>query len=137
MSCVLDSTNFSIHSSGSSGRVRGGARNMKSMHPPLAAIFFMTFFYRAGRPWSPRHPPGSATDPPLNLDISTTMDDPPLWNRLPCSPTENFNLNFDNFRQQSDKNCLQIKEGFFERRTDRRRCEYNLFTVIRNHSHRL
>ena len=32
-------------SSGSSGQVRG-ARNM--MRPPLAAIFFMTNFYRAG-----------------------------------------------------------------------------------------
>ena len=27
----------------------GGARNMKSMWPPLAAIFFMTSFYRTGR----------------------------------------------------------------------------------------
>ena len=26
----------------------GGARNMKSMWPPLAAIFFMTYLYRAG-----------------------------------------------------------------------------------------
>ena len=33
-------------SSGSSGRVGAGARNMKSMPPPLAAIFFMTNFYR-------------------------------------------------------------------------------------------
>ena len=31
---------------GSSGWV-GGPRNMKSMWPPLAAIFFMTYFYRA------------------------------------------------------------------------------------------
>ena len=36
-----------IVSSGSSGRVRGGARNMKSMRPPSAAIFFMTYFHRA------------------------------------------------------------------------------------------
>ena len=34
-------------SGGSSGRVRGGPRNMKSMRPPSAAIFFMTYFYRA------------------------------------------------------------------------------------------
>ena len=40
----------------------GGARNMKSMWPPLAAIFFMTYLYRAGRGHGPpRHPPGSAT----------------------------------------------------------------------------
>ena len=31
---------------------------MKSMWPPLAAIFFMTCFYRArGGPWPPRPPP--------------------------------------------------------------------------------
>ena len=36
-------------SSGSSGRVRGGPRNMKSMGPLLAAIFcMMTYFHRAG-----------------------------------------------------------------------------------------
>ena len=28
-----------LYSSGSSGRVRGRARNIKSMQPPLAAIF--------------------------------------------------------------------------------------------------
>ena len=27
---------------------RGRPRNMKSMGPPLVAIFFMTYFYRAG-----------------------------------------------------------------------------------------
>ena len=44
-------------SSGSSGRVRGrGPRNMKSMRPPSAAIFFMTYFHRAGGPWPPRPP---------------------------------------------------------------------------------
>ena len=32
----------------SSGGVGGGPRNMKSMWPPLAAIFFMTYLYRAG-----------------------------------------------------------------------------------------
>ena len=37
----------------------GGARNMKSMRPNSAAIFFMTYFYRGA--WHPR-PPGSATD---------------------------------------------------------------------------
>ena len=50
------SHHFSI---GSSGRV--GPRNMKSMWLPLAAIFFMTYLYRAGGAWPPRHPPGSAT----------------------------------------------------------------------------
>ena len=49
-------------SSGSSGRVRG-ARNMKFMWPLLAAIFFITYFHRAGGgggSW-PLSPPGSAT----------------------------------------------------------------------------
>ena len=51
---------------GSSGWVGGGGpRNMKSMWPPLAAIFFMTYFYRAwGGAWPPRHPP---LDPLLKL----------------------------------------------------------------------
>ena len=31
----------------------GGRRNMKSMWPPLAAIFFMTYFYRGGTPLDP------------------------------------------------------------------------------------
>ena len=50
-----------LGSSGSSGRVGGGgARNMKSMQPPLTAIFFMTKFYRAGG-MAPLALPGSAT----------------------------------------------------------------------------
>ena len=44
-------------SSGSSGRVRGGPRNMKSMRPPSAAIFFMTYFHRAGGGHGPLGPP--------------------------------------------------------------------------------
>ena len=36
---------------------------MKSMRPPSAAIFFMTYFYRAGGPWPPRPPP----DPLLSI----------------------------------------------------------------------
>ena len=37
---------------------------MKSMRPPSAAIFLMTYFHRArGGPWPPRPPPGSATGP--------------------------------------------------------------------------
>ena len=44
------------NSSGSSGQVRGGPRNMKSMWPPSVAIFFMTYFYRAGGAW-PHRPP--------------------------------------------------------------------------------
>ena len=41
----------------------GGGRYMKSMREPLAAIFSMTYFYRAGGEgaWPPR-PPGSAID---------------------------------------------------------------------------
>ena len=32
----------------------GGTRNMKSMRPLLAAIFFMTYFYRPNwTPWIP------------------------------------------------------------------------------------
>ena len=62
----------------------GGARNMNSMGPPLAAIFFMTYFYRAWGAWPPRHPPGSATDQngPLfphhayrALEIGTGLED--------------------------------------------------------------
>ena len=35
---------------------------MKFMWPQLAAIFFMTYLYRAGGgAWPPRHPSGSAT----------------------------------------------------------------------------
>ena len=50
-------------SSRSSGQVRG-ARKMKSMRLPLAAIFFMTYFHRAGGAMAPSAPPpGSATGP--------------------------------------------------------------------------
>ena len=41
---------------------------MKSMWPPLAAIFFMTYFYRAGGPWPPRPP----LDPLLILFVLFT-----------------------------------------------------------------
>ena len=34
---------------------------MKSMWPPLVAIFFMTYLYRAGGTMAPSAPPGSAT----------------------------------------------------------------------------
>ena len=34
---------------------------MKSMWPPLAAIFFMTCLYRPGKDMAPSAPPGSAT----------------------------------------------------------------------------
>ena len=42
---------------------------MKSMWPPLAAIFFMTYLYRAGGggPWPPRHP----LDPLLEFSFFT------------------------------------------------------------------
>ena len=41
-------------SSGSSDRVEWGPRNMKSIWLPLAAIFFMTYFYRTGGGMPPR-----------------------------------------------------------------------------------
>ena len=48
----------------------GGPRNMKSMRPPLVAIFFMTSFYRTAggggmAPLAP--PPESATEIALQL----------------------------------------------------------------------
>ena len=46
--------------------MNGCPRNMKFMQPPLAAIFFMTHFHRAGGPWPPQ-PPGSATG--INADL--------------------------------------------------------------------
>ena len=52
------------------GQVRG-ARNMKSMRLPLVAIFFMTYFHRAGGVLPPWPPPESATDLqfPYYLDL--------------------------------------------------------------------
>ena len=50
-------------SSRSSGQV-GGARNMKSMWPNSAAIFFMTYFYRAGGGRGSM-PPSAPLDPLL------------------------------------------------------------------------
>ena len=42
---------------------KGGVRNMKSMRPPLAAIFFMTSFYKAGGDMAHLPPPPeSATE---------------------------------------------------------------------------
>ena len=47
-----------IRSIGSSGRVGGGGpRNMKSMGLPLAAIVFMTYFYRGWGTMAPSAPP--------------------------------------------------------------------------------
>ena len=43
-----------------------GLRNMKSMRPPLAAISFITYFYR-DRGHGPLGPPGSATVVKENL----------------------------------------------------------------------
>ena len=52
-----------LNSSGSSVRWGwGGLRNMKSMRLPLAAISFMTYFYRAGGGMTPSAPSGSATE---------------------------------------------------------------------------
>ena len=53
---TLATTSVMKSSIGSSGRV-GGPTNMKSMWMPLVAICFMTYLYRAGGPWPPRHPP--------------------------------------------------------------------------------
>ena len=58
------------YSSGSSGRVRGRPRNMKSMQPPLQAIFFM----KGQGGHGPLGPPGSATGLKLNyLDKFTEV----------------------------------------------------------------
>ena len=54
--CELPSISI-VPISGSSGRVRG-PRNMKSVWPPLVAIFFMTYFYRAGG-HAPLSPPST------------------------------------------------------------------------------
>ena len=43
------------------GPGKGGPRNMTSMQPPSVAIFFMTYFHRAGGAMAPSAPPGSAT----------------------------------------------------------------------------
>ena len=53
--CCINKS-LKIPSSGSSGRVRGEARNMKSMWLPSAAIFFMTNFYRARGAMAPQPP---------------------------------------------------------------------------------
>ena len=45
-----------ISSSESSGWVRWGARNMKSIRAPSAAIFFMTYFHRARGDMAPSDP---------------------------------------------------------------------------------
>ena len=57
-------------SSGFRGRVRGVARNMKSMWPPLTAIVFMTFLQgrRRGGAW----PPCLAGEPIRDTDFSNT-----------------------------------------------------------------
>ena len=49
------------------GEGGGGARNMKSMWPPLAAIFFMAHFYRA---WGGHGPLGTPLDPLLARDVT-------------------------------------------------------------------
>ena len=47
---------------------------MKSMWLPLAAIFFMTYLYRAGGPMAPSHPPGSTTATIWHQQGSTLPD---------------------------------------------------------------
>ena len=64
-------------SSGSRCRVRG-ARNMKSMRLPLAAIFLWLIFMGLGRPWSPQPPLELLLGPPKQTRIPHTPLDPPL-----------------------------------------------------------
>ena len=52
----------------------GGPRNMKSMRPNLAAIFYMTYFYRAGGGHGPLASPGSATRLFHNVHTDTGRD---------------------------------------------------------------
>ena len=68
-----------IPGSASDPAVGWGARNMKSMWPPLAAIFFMTCLYRAGGghgPLGTPPPPGSATVDPSIVVVPIINFDP-------------------------------------------------------------
>ena len=76
-------------SSESSGRVR--PRNMKSMRPPLVAIFFMTNFYRAGG-MAPSPPP---PDPLLRGKI----EDRKTLKFLEFSNIPIWSLSYSNFFQ--------------------------------------
>ena len=49
----MSNADLFVVSSGSSSQVGEGPRNLKSIRPLLVAIFFMTYFYRAGEAWSP------------------------------------------------------------------------------------
>ena len=53
---------------------KGGPRNMKSMRLPLAAIFFMTYFHRAG---------GGGGMAPLPLDPLLLIKDGHHWSPAP------------------------------------------------------
>ena len=68
LECILVQQIYIHISIGSSGRVGGGPRNMKSMWPPLAAIFFMTSFYRTRGGHGPLAPP-PPLDPLLHMNI--------------------------------------------------------------------
>ena len=93
--CLLKIFLRNKHSSGSSGRVRGEPRNMKSMRPPSAAIFFMTYFYRAEGGHGPLGPPGSATETDMYLDIATFS----LWTSYPEINVTCFLCALWNFKQ--------------------------------------
>ena len=82
------------HSSRSSGRIEGGGpRNMKSIFPPLAAIFLMTYFYRTGGggAWPPR-PPWIRYYPPLTrmTDVSKNITLPQTSLNIYFCPTNIF-----------------------------------------------
>ena len=69
-------------SSGSSGQEGEGPRNMKSIRPPLAVIFFMTYFYRRGmwEGYGPLAPP--RVDPILQRKIMLQVGAAPVLR--PC-----------------------------------------------------
>ena len=67
-----------VVSSGSSGRV-GGTRNMKSMRPPLSAIFFMIYFYRAGGGGERHGPSARLPDPLLVVKVRISVLFSNLW----------------------------------------------------------
>ena len=64
---------------------------MKSMWPPLAAIFFMTNFYRAGGAMAPSATPGSSTAPLLPRQL---VDPPPALSQCTMlkHPAHSFSL---------------------------------------------
>ena len=64
--CAKPHHTLTLISIGSSRGVGGGAKSMKAMWPPLAAIFFMTYLYRAGG--GGHGPLGTPLDPLLLIN---------------------------------------------------------------------